>query len=184
MNGYDLLDYLENKEKQVRECVKNNSDTYAIFSCPKEYEKEVREELEHLNIQISLVPSIDTESERVEYVILKERKEQVDNIVNDIIRRDKKDFHNDYSYDISDTEFTKPAKISLRFGILSIIFIWCCGLLGIIFAIMGIIFGCLQKKDYRGKKPRMAIAGIVLSIISLTGIIALLILMPYYNNFL
>jgi hypothetical protein len=176
MNGYDLFDYLEDREKQVRECVKDNSDTYAIFSCPKEYEKEVREELERLNIGISLVSSIDTESEKVEYVILKERQEQVDNIVNDIISRGKKDLHNDYAYNISDSKFTKPAEISLCFGILSIIFIWCCGLLGIIFAIIGIIFGCLQKKDYRGKKPGMAIAGIVLSIISLTGVTILLIL--------
>lgn len=182
MNGYDLLDYLENREKQVRECVKNNSDTYAIFSCPKEYEKEIREELDRLNIGISLVPTVDTET--VEYVILKERKEQVDNIVNDIIRRSKKEFHNDYFYDIPDSEFTKPAEISLRFGILSIIFIWCCSLLGIIFAIIGIIFGCLQKKDYRGKKPGMAVAGIVLSLISLIGIIVFFILMIYYNNFL
>lgn len=62
------MDYLENRKKQVLECVKNNSDTYAIFSCPKEYEKLVLEELERHNIGKSPVPTTNN-IKTAEYVI-------------------------------------------------------------------------------------------------------------------
>lgn len=50
---------------------------------------------------------------------------------------------------------------SLVLGILSILFP-CCGI-GILCAIVGVVLGCVQKKDTRGKKPGTAIAGIVIS---------------------
>ena len=57
------------------------------------------------------------------------------------------------------------AIASLIFGILSILGSCCC--IGGLFSILGIVFGCLQKKDESDKKPGMAIAGIITSIIGL-----------------
>lgn len=66
------------------------------------------------------------------------------------------------------------AIASLVLGILSILSSCCCigGLLGI----PGIIFGCLQQKDEYDKKPGMAVAGIITSIV---GIIFSLIALIY-----
>ncbi len=68
---------------------------------------------------------------------------------------------------------TAPDEISLGFGIaslvlgiLSIITSCCCGL-GIITGILGIIFGCVQPQDYTGKKPGIAIAGIITSCVGI-----------------
>ncbi|MBR1866755.1 MAG: DUF4190 domain-containing protein [Lachnospiraceae bacterium] len=55
---------------------------------------------------------------------------------------------------------------SLVLGILSIPGGCCCGL-GVLFGILGIIFGCVQQKDTFGKRPGIAIAGIVLSVIGI-----------------
>ena len=67
------------------------------------------------------------------------------------------------------------AIASLVFGILSILGSCCC--IGGLFSILGIIFGCLQKKDESDKKPGMAIAGIITSII---GILFSLIALIYF----
>ena len=81
-----------------------------------------------------------------------------------------------YSSDQSAEEpfSTGFAIASLIFGILSLLGSCCCigGLLGI----LGIVFGCLQKKDESDKKPGMAIAGIITSII---GIILSLLALVY-----
>ena len=68
---------------------------------------------------------------------------------------------------------TVPEETSLGFGIaslvlgiLSIITSCCCGL-GLITSILGIIFGCVQPQDYSGKKPGIAIAGIVTSCVGI-----------------
>lgn len=66
------------------------------------------------------------------------------------------------------------AITSLVLGILSILSSCCC--VGFIFAIPGIIFGCLQKKNEYDKKPGMAIAGIVTSILGIIFYIAWTIL--------
>ena len=59
------------------------------------------------------------------------------------------------------------AIASLVLGILSILFI-CCDPLSIIVGIVGLILGCIQKPNpSTGKKPGMAIAGIVCSICGL-----------------
>lgn len=64
-----------------------------------------------------------------------------------------------------ETFSTGFAIASLIFGILSILGSCCC--IGGLFSILGIVFGCLQKKDESDKKPGMAIAGIITSIIGL-----------------
>lgn len=56
------------------------------------------------------------------------------------------------------------AIASLVMGILSIVFC-CCSGINLIFAILGIIFSCVQKKDAAGNKPNMATVGLILSII-------------------
>lgn len=68
---------------------------------------------------------------------------------------------------------TVPEEIPLGFGIaslvlgiFSIITSCCCGL-GLIASILGIIFGCVQPKDYSGKKPGIAIAGIITSCVGI-----------------
>ena len=67
------------------------------------------------------------------------------------------------------------AIASLVMGILSILGCCCYGLAGIIFGILGIIFGCIQQKAEYGKKPGMAIAGIITSAVGLIlGIIVIL----------
>ena len=78
------------------------------------------------------------------------------------------------------TASQEPAEMSTGFGIasfvLSIISILgcCCGL-GPILAILGIIFGCIQEKDAYGKKPGLAVAGIIISSVSLVlGILAII----------
>lgn len=67
------------------------------------------------------------------------------------------------------------ATASLILGILSILGSCCC--IGGLFGILGLIFGCLQKKDESDKKPGMAIAGIITSII---GILFSLIALIYF----
>lgn len=77
---------------------------------------------------------------------------------------------------------SEPAEFSTGFGIaslvmgiLSILTSCCCGL-GILMSILGIIFGCIQSKDEFGKKPGIAIAGIVTSIIGmLSGVLIIAI---------
>lgn len=68
--------------------------------------------------------------------------------------------------------FQEPAETSKGFGIASLVLsiislLTCCCGLGSLFAILGIIFGCIQEKDAYGKKPGQAVAGIIISIISL-----------------
>lgn len=55
---------------------------------------------------------------------------------------------------------------SLILGIISIPMCCCCGL-GLITGILGLVFGCLQKKNAFGSKPGIAIAGIIISIIAI-----------------
>ena len=55
------------------------------------------------------------------------------------------------------------AIASLVLGILSIICVCCCAGLGLLLGIAGIVFGCLQPKNAEGKKPGMAIAGLITS---------------------
>lgn len=89
MNGYDLLEYLDSGEAgRIRRCVENHSDTYTIFSCPRKYEKKVMEELDRLNIGTSPIPTNDRKT--AEYVILKHRKEQVEQIVKSVIEQSKR----------------------------------------------------------------------------------------------
>lgn len=70
------------------------------------------------------------------------------------------------------TASQEPAEMSTGFGIASLVFgiisiLPCCCGVGSIFSILGIIFGCIQEKDSYGKKPGQAVAGIILSRISL-----------------
>lgn len=89
MNGYELLDYLDSgMAGRIRRCVENNSDTYTIFSCPRKYEKKVMEELDRLHIGTSPVPTNDRKT--AEYVILKRRREQVEQIVKSVIEQSKR----------------------------------------------------------------------------------------------
>lgn len=67
------------------------------------------------------------------------------------------------------------AVASLVMGILSILTCCCCGL-GILMSILGIIFGCVQPKDEFNKKPSMAVAGIITSIIGILAGILIIIL--------
>lgn len=183
MNGYDLLNCLEDKERQVRECVKNNSDTYAIFSCPKEYEKLVLEELERHNIGKSPVPTTNN-IKTAEYVILRQRKEEVDEIVDRIIfeqqayRPRKRQYSMVEDSDVS----TSLAYLSLYFGIISMVFISCCGGFSVILAVIGFICGCMQPKRY-GKKPGEAKVGIVLSLISIIGQIGFIVAAFLYSKY-
>lgn len=72
------------------------------------------------------------------------------------------------------------AIASLVMGILSILGCCCYGVIGILFGILGIIFGCIQPKDEYGKKPGMAVAGIITSAIGLVmGIIVILCLVLF-----
>lgn len=78
---------------------------------------------------------------------------------------------------------TAPEEASLGFGIaslilgiLSIITSCCCGL-GLITSILGIIFGCVQPKDYSGKKPGIAVAGIITSCVGILFSILVIIYM-------
>lgn len=64
---------------------------------------------------------------------------------------------------------------SLIMGILSILTSCCCGA-GILFGILGFIFSLLQKKDFDGKKPGTATAGLITSIIGLLLSIGLIVL--------
>lgn len=84
-----------------------------------------------------------------------------------------------YSYNNAVSE---PAEFSTGFaiaslvmGILSILTCCCCGL-GILMSILGIIFGCIQSKDESGKKPGMATAGIVTSIIGILLSIVMIVI--------
>lgn len=71
------------------------------------------------------------------------------------------------------------AIASLVLGIISIIFC-CCGL-GILCGIVGIILGCVQDKDAYGKKPTMAVVGIVLSAIGLVLSILMIVAFLAYS---
>lgn len=67
---------------------------------------------------------------------------------------------------------------SLVCGIVSIILsCCCCG--NILFSIAGIVCGCLQKPNAEGKKPGMAIAGIITSIVGI-----LLVIIIYAFSFI
>ncbi|MGN0153684.1 MAG: DUF4190 domain-containing protein [Lachnospiraceae bacterium] len=69
------------------------------------------------------------------------------------------------------------AIASLVMGILSIVTSCCCGFLSFLFGALGIIFGCIQPKDLSGKKPGMAIAGIITSIVGIVfGVIDIIYL--------
>ncbi|MDE6762003.1 MAG: DUF4190 domain-containing protein [Lachnospiraceae bacterium] len=77
------------------------------------------------------------------------------------------------NYNSNTSYNTAPEETSLGFGIaslvlgiLSIITSCCCGL-GLITGILGIIFGCVQPQDYTGKKPGIAIAGIITSCVGI-----------------
>ncbi len=88
---------------------------------------------------------------------------------------------NSYSYNdtivtTTDTTSTGFGIASLVMGIISIVTSCCCGS-GIIFSILGIIFGCIQQKDAFGKKPGTAIAGIITSCV---GIVFCIIALCYY----
>lgn len=68
------------------------------------------------------------------------------------------------------------AIASLVLGILAIIFGCCCTFLGVILGIIGVVLGCLQKPDpATGKKPGMAIAGIICSAVGIVGSIIFMI---------
>jgi len=83
-------------------------------------------------------------------------------------------YNNDTIVSAADTTSTGFGIASLVMGIISILSSCCCGL-GIIFSILGIIFGCIQSKDAYGKKPGTAIAGIITSVIGIVfGIIAII----------
>ena len=62
---------------------------------------------------------------------------------------------------------------SLVCGILSILFCCCCG--NLIFSITGIICGCLQKPAENGKKPGIATAGIITSVVGILLLIVVII---------
>ena len=68
------------------------------------------------------------------------------------------------------------ATASLVLGITGFI-TSCCGI-GIILSIISIILGCIQKKNAYGKKPDKAVAGIVISAITL-GICAVMVFMYF-----
>lgn len=86
-------------------------------------------------------------------------------------------YNNQYSQSTNNTTSTAsytstPAEpfsqgmaiASLVLGIFSILFACCCTILGIILGIVGIVLGCMQKPNPdTGKKPGMAIAGIICS---------------------
>lgn len=64
------------------------------------------------------------------------------------------------------------AIASLVLGILSIILACCCPFLGVILGIIGVVLGCLQKPDpATGKKPGLAIAGIICSAVGIVSTI-------------
>lgn len=76
---------------------------------------------------------------------------------------------------VSTTPVTNGLAIaSLICGILSIVLSCCCG--NILFSIAGIVCGCLQKPDENGKKPGMATAGIITSIVGIVLLILLTII--------
>lgn len=84
-------------------------------------------------------------------------------------------YENTYSspYETNSTISTAPEVASTGFGIASLILgilsipCNCCYGMGILFSILGIVFGALQQKDFDGKKPGIAIGGIICSIIGI-----------------
>lgn len=71
----------------------------------------------------------------------------------------------DYTYEATE-EISKGYGIaSLVLGILGILTSCCCA--GLIFGILGIVFGCVQPANEEGKKPGIAIAGIITSSIGI-----------------
>lgn len=75
---------------------------------------------------------------------------------------------------------------SLVCGIISVIMCCCCAWLGVVLGIVGVVLGCLQQKDEFGKKPTMAIVGIILSSVSIaTSLLSIIITFtPAYKNML
>ncbi len=70
-----------------------------------------------------------------------------------------------YTYEATE-EISKGYGIaSLVLGILGILTCCCCA--GLIFSILGIVFGCIQPANEEGKKPGIAIAGIITSSIGI-----------------
>ena len=70
-----------------------------------------------------------------------------------------------YTYEATE-EISKGYGIaSLVLGILGILTSCCCA--GLIFGILGIVFGCVQPANEEGKKPGIAIAGIITSSIGI-----------------
>ena len=71
----------------------------------------------------------------------------------------------DYTYEAAE-EISKGYGIaSLVLGILGMLTSCCCA--GLIFGILGIVFGCVQPANEEGKKPGIAIAGIITSSIGI-----------------
>ncbi len=92
------------------------------------------------------------------------------------------------NYNSNTSYNTTPEETSLGFGIaslvlgiISIITSCCCGL-GIITSILGIIFGCVQPQDYAGKKPGIAIAGIITSCVGILFSILLIMYMLFAGS--
>lgn len=77
------------------------------------------------------------------------------------------------SYNEGNTIISGPEAVSTGYGIASLVLgilsipCSCCYGAGLLFSILGIIFGCVQPKDYDGKKPAMAVAGIICSIVGI-----------------
>lgn len=84
-------------------------------------------------------------------------------------------YQNTYSspYEANSTISTAPEVVSTGFGIASLILgilsipCNCCYGMGILFSILGIVFGALQPKGFDGKKPGIAIGGIICSVIGI-----------------
>lgn len=82
-------------------------------------------------------------------------------------------YNSQNSYMTNDTISTTPEVVSTGFGIASLILgilsipCNCCYGMGLLFSILGIIFGCIQPKDFNGKKPGVAIGGIICSIVGI-----------------
>lgn len=96
-------------------------------------------------------------------------------------------YNNTYNttYDsTSDTPASNGLAIaSLICGIISILMsCCCCG--NILFSIAGIVCGCLQKPNAEGKKPGMALAGIITSIVGIVLVIIIYALGFVFEEYL
>ena len=85
--------------------------------------------------------------------------------------------NNSYAYNNPTPVSTGLGIASLVLSIISIPTSCCCGL-GILFSILSIIFGCIQPKDEYGKKPGIAIAGIIIS--AITIVLSILCIVFYF----